>query len=542
MKLTVANKIGMITLVMTLLIVAAGLAGLNGVNNLTRSLDFITHQAWDAADGAMEGTIGLQAELLATERMLNGALTVAQGSEMIKESAADATVALDRMKASGLMDQSQINKLNAKLAKYRTSRENVVNSFKSLSGTDNIANNPAYSTVKKELDQASSDLLGYLEILEESGDSKVEGESENISSAQSNAYTSVIITIIVGLILSIVSYFVALKTIVKPIRNVADSLQSIAQQGGDLTRSIEVRGNDEIAGLANGFNLFMASTRDIIEQVKRSSDDITNETNVLTQIIDETNKGAVSQKAETEQVASAVTELTATVSSVATHADDASKVSKTATTNTEQGRKLVRETVSNIKKLSLDMDHASTVINEVQAGAENIGSVLDVIKGIAEQTNLLALNAAIEAARAGEQGRGFAVVADEVRTLASRTQESTTEIQAMIDGLQEGTKNAVDVISKSHVQTEESAKSASLADDALNEIVSAISSISEINQQIAIATKEQEVASGMIGKNAENIHSIAESTADKSSAAQASTMQLLGRSNDMAELVSKFKT
>jgi methyl-accepting chemotaxis protein len=134
------------------------------------------------------------------------------------------------------------------------------------------------------------------------------------------------------------------------------------------------------------------------------------------------------------------------------------------------------------------------------------------------------------------------VVADEVRTLASRTQESTTEIQAMIDSLQDGTKNAVNVISKSHVQTEESAKSATLADAALDEIVSAISSISEINHQIAIATKEQEIASSMIGTNAENIYSIAEATADKASAAQASTMQLLSRSSDMAELVSKFKT
>ncbi|MCK5663879.1 MAG: methyl-accepting chemotaxis protein, partial [Thiotrichaceae bacterium] len=315
MKLTVANKVGMITLVMTLLVVAAGLAGLNGVKNLTKSLDFITHQAWDAADGAMEGTIGLQAELLATERMLNGALTVAQGSVIIKESAAGATEALNRMMASGLMDQPQINELNTKLEKYRASRENVISSFKSLSGTDNIAKNPAYAKVKKQLDQDASGLLGYLEILEESGDSKVEGEAENISSAQSTAYSSVIIAIIVGVIIALFSYFAAVKTIVTPIRKVADSLQNIAQQGGDLTQSIEVKGSDEIADLANGFNLFMASTRDIIEQVKHSSGDITNESNVLTKIIEETNNGAVNQKAETEQVASAVTELIATVSS-----------------------------------------------------------------------------------------------------------------------------------------------------------------------------------------------------------------------------------
>ncbi len=542
MKLTVANKIGIITLIMTILVIAAGLAGLNGVNNLSKSLNFITNQAWDAADGAMEGTIELQAELLATERMLNGTLTISQGTQIIKESAAGATVALSRMKASGLMTPSEITELNSKLTAYHSSSEKIIASFKSLSGTDNIAEDSSYSALKKELDQSSSNLLSYLEALVESGDSKVEGEAGHIASIQSTTFTSVIIAIIIGIVFTIISYFTALKTIVKPIHNVADNLKSIAEQGGDLTRSIDVKGQDEIADLAKAFNLFMDSTRDIIEQVKQTSSDISSESTVLTQMIDDTNNGAISQKSETEQVASAVTELVATVSSVASHADEASKVSKTADTSTDQGKKLVQETVNNIQKLSRDMDQASSGINEVQAGAQNIGSVLDVIRGIAEQTNLLALNAAIEAARAGEQGRGFAVVADEVRTLASRTQESTTEIQAMIDSLQEGTRNAVNVISKSHVQTEESAKSASQADEALNEIVSAISSISEINHQISVATKEQQLASNMIGTNAENIYSIAESTADKASSAQASTMQLLSKSKDMANQVSKFKT
>ena len=540
MKLSVTKKIGLITLLMSLLIVAAGLAGLNGVNTMEKSLNFISTQAWDAADGTMESTIEIQSELLISEKILSGSVNVDQGMRQIETAKRSASAAHDLMISSGLFEQQQLDKLDEKLKAFRTIRDKAFDIYNQLSGK--TSGNSDYLNIKREMDVASSQLLDYHVILEQSSDAKVVIEKEKIAKAQSSAYSNVIIAIITGIIFSILSYFIALKTIVNPITNVSQNLQLIAEQGGDLTQSINTTGNDEISDLAKAFNLFIASTRDIIHQVKKSSDDISNESNVLNKIIDDTNKGAINQKAETEQVASAVSELVATVSSVAAHAEEATQVSQTANSNTQQGRKLVQETVSNIKTLSLDMDQATSVINDVQAGAEKIGSVLDVIKGIAEQTNLLALNAAIEAARAGEQGRGFAVVADEVRTLASRTQESTTEIQAMIDGLQEGTRNAVNVILKSHVQTEESAKSASLADEALDAIVSAISSINDINHQIAIATKEQQIASTMIGSNAENIYSIAESTAEKTNDAQASTRQLLANSSNMAELVSKFKT
>ncbi|MCK4709112.1 MAG: hypothetical protein KAU21_10885, partial [Gammaproteobacteria bacterium] len=240
MRLTVGNKIGLITLLLSLLIIVSGLAGLNGVNNLAKSLNFISNQAWDAADGAMEGTINLQAELLATERVLNGALSLSQGTKIIKESATEASIALNRMMASGLMADSQINQLNNKLASYRSSRDSVINTFNRLSTSDNISKESSYIKVKKELDQAATELLGYLEILEESGDSKVEGEQENIQSSQSAAYSEVIIAIVIGLALAFASYIAALSSIVKPIQNVAEKLQQIAEKGGDLTQSIEV--------------------------------------------------------------------------------------------------------------------------------------------------------------------------------------------------------------------------------------------------------------------------------------------------------------
>lgn len=545
MKLSVGKKIGSSSLLMAVLILAAGLAGLNGVKNLSNSLNYIANQAWDAADGAMEGTIFLQAELLASKEVLSGSVTFIEGENEIDEAVKEADIALNRMSASGLIESKMLSELDQLIRQFRDARAEVVNRYKGMSEAErgfasNI--NVEYQKLKKNLDVTAKQLLDFIGEVQEIADSKVEGEKGTIEATQSLAYTTVIAVIIIGLLVAVANYLWSMKWIVRPIQNVAANLRNIDENGGDLTHEIEIKGDDEITELSRGFNFFMSTTRKIINQVKETSAQVNNEGDVLNQIIEETNRGAISQKAEIEQVAAAVAELVATISSVSAHAEDATDVSDSAVQSMEEGKLQVQDTVNNVQKLSSDMDQASNVINNVQTEANNIGSVLDVIRGIAEQTNLLALNAAIEAARAGEQGRGFAVVADEVRTLASRTQDSTTEIQAMIDSLQSGSKSAVDVIQRSYTQTEESLTSASKASEALNAIVVAISNLSEINQQIAVATREQKTASSTIETNAEEIHSVADSTAEKATAAQATVMQLVARSNSMTSLVAKFIT
>ncbi|MCB1647541.1 MAG: methyl-accepting chemotaxis protein, partial [Pseudomonadales bacterium] len=262
----------------------------------------------------------------------------------------------------------------------------------------------------------------------------------------------------------------------------------------------------------------------------------------LESVIRQTVEGANSQSDETEQVASAVTEMVATVESVAYNAGKAADVSASANKNVVEGQRYVFDTAENIRQLAGDMENTSSVINRVMGEVERIVSLLDVIKGIAEQTNLLALNAAIEAARAGEQGRGFAVVADEVRTLATRTQDSTTEIEAMIDRLQAGTRTAVDVISNSRSQTDQSVVISAKASEALNEISSAIGEINSINQQIAVATTQQETTSRMIGAKADNIYAIAGSASERARKASHSTVNLLQKAQEMKDLVSRFVT
>lgn len=659
------QKIGAIMIIMMMLLLAASLAGYFGVNRLSNTLYFITNQAWNAADGAMEGTIELEAELLTMEKILTGKIAVTDGLVKIDEHANSADEALTRMTESGLIEQEQVTELQTRIEVFRRLRQSTIETYRDLSaleeetgnnrdkinqilnnledkleaGMDNrglvglsstriqsmwdtadaimearigllsaslalgqlrtgittekqaidagmslaeeqisallaprTGTNPALldssaaralrtlfethqtlmTTMVVQLDrfnaesnslfQATDNLLSYLEALEEVGDSKVEGEIDAIASTVSIAFTSITLVILVALLIATGVYLISLKLIVNPIRHVADNLKAIASRGGDLTQTIQVRGQDEIADLAEGFNQFLGKTREIIDSVKRSSSEVNVEASSLSEVINQTALGAQQQSVETEEVASAVTQMVATVENVASHAQQAAEESQSANRNSEQGKVYVKETAANIQRLAADMKTTSTVINEVMGEAENIGSVLDVIKGIAEQTNLLALNAAIEAARAGEQGRGFAVVADEVRTLASKTQESTTEIEAMIERLQKGTKGAVDVIMHSHEQTEESVTISMQADDALNEILNSMNRIEQINQQIAVATKQQEVTSKMIGDKADNIFHIANSSAENANNAKVSTNQLLAKSRDLKDLVSSFIT
>lgn len=269
--------------------------------------------------------------------------------------------------------------------------------------------------------------------------------------------------------------FVIQAGIVRPINAVVDALRDIAEGEGDLTQRLPVNTNDEVGQLSSWLNTFIEKVHKIIADFSITASELNANTEKLSLTAKDTERGVVNQMFEVQQVVNAVREMAAVVNDVAQTTDNAEQ----ADSETKNGKGVVTRTMLQIEGLAADINVASDVIDKLRQETDSIGSVLDVIRGIAEQTNLLALNAAIEAARAGEQGRGFAVVADEVRTLASRTQTSTQEILEMIERLQAGAHEAVQMMEKGKSQAEETVKQAEEASASLEAITKGVISMKD---------------------------------------------------------------
>lgn len=329
--------------------------------------------------------------------------------------------------------------------------------------------------------------------------------------------------------------------IARPLKQMVAMLDDIAQGEGDLTRRLSSDRSDELGSIAKGFNTFLAKLQAMITQVVTSVQSVSDSSEHTADIAIRTNIGVQKQMAEIDQVATAVQEMTATAQDVARNATQAAQAASHADQAASQGMQIVRDTSNSIGVLAVEIGKAVDVVQTLAKDSENINAILTAIRGIAEQTNLLALNAAIEAARAGEQGRGFAVVADEVRNLAQKTQKATEEIQAMIQQLQQGTRDVVRVMEDSQNRTDESVQHAAKAAEALETITQAVSVINDMNTQIASAAEEQSAVADDINRNVINIGQVANEVAggaDESSSASAGLTKL---AEQQRRLINQFK-
>ena len=329
--------------------------------------------------------------------------------------------------------------------------------------------------------------------------------------------------------------------IARPLKQMVAMLDDIAQGEGDLTRRLTSDRADELGSIAKGFNTFLAKLQAMITQVVTSVQSVSDSSEHTADIAIRTNQGVQKQLAEIELVATAVHEMTATAQDVARNATHAAEAASHADQAANHGKRIVHSTAEAISALASEIGRAVGVVQALAKDSENINAILVAIRGIAEQTNLLALNAAIEAARAGEQGRGFAVVADEVRNLAQKTQQATEEIQTMIQQLQHGTREVVRVMQDSQEKTDTSVQHANEAAHALESITQAVSVINDMNTQIASAAEEQSAVAEDINRNVISIGQVASEVAGGADDASQASAELTKLAEQQRRLINQFK-
>lgn len=352
---------------------------------------------------------------------------------------------------------------------------------------------------------------------------------------------NVIQIVLMVVLLVSVSTILLKKIVIEHLDELGHALSDISQGDGDLTKRLAVTSDNEIGRLAGDFNSFVDKIQSLVQQVVGSMTSMSELIQDLVDVAQTTSAGVQAQGQETEQVAAAINEMSATSQDVSKNAGSAAESASSADKEAVEAKSVVAMTIDSIGLLANEIENGVQVINDLGIDVENITSMVGVIQGIAEQTNLLALNAAIEAARAGEQGRGFAVVADEVRSLASKTQSTTEDIQEMITRLQQGTQSAVTVMQSSKEKGASTVQEVNKTDKSLEDIVLAVSAINDMNTQIASAAGEQTLAIDEISRSITNISDVADQTASGAKNTESSCVRLAELAQQISQQLGQFK-
>ncbi|ROM70090.1 methyl-accepting chemotaxis protein [Pseudomonas brassicacearum] len=416
--------------------------------------------------------------------------------------------------------QDELRQLENALTQYRS----AVQAFK-LATADVVQ-------ARKEMTEQGVTIVTLSEQLYQ-----IQLDRRDAESAQ--ARTLQLVSTLLALLVGIIAAVIITRQITGPLRETLTVVERIAS--GDLSHNVIVTRRDELGVLQQGIARMGVTLRDLISGIRDGVTQIASAAEELSAVTEQTSAGVNSQKVETDQVATAMHEMTATVQEVARNAEEASQAAAAADGEARAGDKVVSEAIAQIERLASEVVRSTDAMTVLQQESDKIGSVMDVIKAVAEQTNLLALNAAIEAARAGEAGRGFAVVADEVRGLAQRTQKSTEEIEGLVAGLQNGTQQVAAVMNNSRSLTDSSVALTRKAGESLGNITRTVSNIQSMNQQIAAAAEQQSAVAEEISRSIINVRDVSEQTAAASEETAASSVELARLGNQLQMMVSHFR-
>ena len=510
------------------------LSQMNKINNANVDLATNSVPSIKALDKLTEGSIRLR--VLSYRLMLNrDPDTLQKTTELfaMRNKQIDDARAVYVKLISEPAEQSAYDQYVQLLNDYRQ----LENRMKTLSQANDMAE--LIRLLSADLQTNSDQMNTALAKLIEMNTQQVNEASATATQQYSTAFKMVVTLLIIATVLTLLFAWLLTNSITRPIASALHAAEDIAE--GDLTRTITVDGTDEAGRLLAAMLKMQSKLRDTLQRISGSATQLASAAEELNTVTDESARGLSQQNDEIEQAATAVNQMTSAVEEVARNAVSTSEASKNATTSASDGRDLVQETVSAIERMSTDVQSTSALIGNLADESRDIGKVLDVIRGLADQTNLLALNAAIEAARAGEAGRGFAVVADEVRALAHRTQQSTSEIERMIGSIQGGTEQAVNSMRSSTERAESTLNIAKGAGLALDTINNAVVEINERNLVIASAAEEQAQVAREVDRNLVNIRDLSTQSATGANQTSAASNELSRLAVDLNGMVARFK-
>lgn len=397
-----------------------------------------------------------------------------------------------------------------------------------------------------EIDQAvkvsDGPAIKGIQLLAEKTQSEVSSANETFGATVNATSFKVIGIMLACLALAVAVVATIAVAIVGPLQRLVKGFRELSSGDADLSRRLVVNGSDELAQISSGFNEFCAKVAGTVADVQTASAQLSTAASQMLVANNDSQTAIERQRAELEQIVTAMNEMTVSFDDVSQHASSAFEAMSAVDRDTDEGRKVVKTNVAYVNAVASEVDRVGSVIAELEKDSDRIGSVLDVIRGIAEQTNLLALNAAIEAARAGDQGRGFAVVADEVRTLAQRTQESTEEIQHMIEGLQSASTQAVNVMGQGKEKVRASVEEAGKVSVTLEKIANGIDALRTLSAQIATSAQQQSHVAREVDQNLNNVAGMMEETGNSAGHAASISAELDALARQMSAQVSAYRT